>query len=380
MRFSKILAANCVVLFLISFSYYREAANSIMNHNDAGKVKYSSHCSGYWERNGDIWEFGPHPSYLLAANASEDNQLPYELMSGRSILVIGGSTSRDLAADFMQSVLPLKLQQNVSNQWTAKETEGFRLFPAIGKHANNFQDQYENDIMQPLLDAGWRFEHLDPTLKTTGCSKCKASYSNIDYVATFENIRYEYSWKPEIFSPSDEDAFHQLYCKQKYDIVYLGRGLHDAAFYDLQEMSMNSIRLRFLALAKLLRCFPEETLIIFRSPYATTVGSEQRRVEDVTKIMVEMIADGHFDSDSGKIRSVVVDGMLLSSSDNAPKTFDGHHYDSRMGRSIWKVIFTVYSSFLGKQHSSLIPNFKWGDVIDDKFIGCGFGRNVTTAG
>ena len=178
-------------------------------------------------------------------------------------------------------------------------------------------------------------------------------------------------------SPSDEDAFHQRYCKQKYDIVYLGRGLHDAAFYDLQEMSMNSIRLRFLALAKLLRCFPEETLIILRSPYKTTKGSEQQRVEDVTKIMVEMIADGHFDSDSGKIRSVLVDGMLLSSSDSAPKTFDGHHYDSRMGRSIWKVIFTVYSSFLGKRHSSLIPNFKWGDVIDDKFIGCGFGRNVT---
>ena len=86
-------------------------------------------------------------------------------MSGRSILVIGGSTLRDLAADFMQSVLPLnKLQQNVSNQWIAKETEGFRLFPAVGKHTNNFQDQYKTDIMQPLLDAGWRFEHLDPTL------------------------------------------------------------------------------------------------------------------------------------------------------------------------------------------------------------------------
>ena len=238
-------------------------------------------------------------------------------MSGRSILVIGGSTLRDLAADFMQSVLPLnKLQQNVSNQWTAKETEGFRLFPAVGKHTNNFQDQYKTDIMQPLLDAGWRFEHLDPTLKTTGCSKCKASYSNLDYVATFENIKYEYSWKPgEILSaPSDEDVFHQRsYCKQKYDVVYLGRGLHDAAFYDLQEMSMNSIRLRFLALANmLLRCFPEETLIIFRSPYTTTIGSEQRRVEDVTKIMVEMIADGHFDSsDSGKIRSVLVDGIVI---------------------------------------------------------------------
>ena len=56
-------------------------------------------------------------------------------MSGRSILVLGGSTSRDMAADFMQSVLPLGPQENVSNQWAAKtkKTEGYRLFPAIGR-------------------------------------------------------------------------------------------------------------------------------------------------------------------------------------------------------------------------------------------------------
>ena len=280
-------------------------------------------CNGYWARDEGLWEFDPTPSYLLAAaNASKKNQLPYKLMSGRSILVLGGSTSRDMAADFMQSVLPLGPQENVSKQWAAKKTEGYRLFPAIGKHTNNFQDQYEADIMLPLLDAGWRFEHLNHTLDTTGCFGCSSSYTNIDYVATFHNITYEFSWKPEILSPSDKVAFHQRYCTQKYDVVYIGRGLHDAAFYDLKEMTMDAIRIRFLALAKILECLPDETLIIFRSPYKTTVhGSEHQRVVDVAKIMAEMIAEGHFDSNSGKIRSVLVDGILLSSSDGAPKTY-----------------------------------------------------------
>ena len=143
-------------------------------------------------------------------------------------------------------------------------------------------------------------------------------------------------------------------------------------------MSMDAIRLRFLALAKILKCLPDETLIIFRSPYETTKGSEQQRVVDVTKVISAMIAEGHFDSNSGKIRSVLVDGMLLSSSNGAPNTFDGHHYDSRMARSVWKVIYTLYMSFIGKE-SVGIPNFSWEDVVSDKHIGCGFGRNIATA-
>lgn len=158
--------------------------------------------------------------------------------------------------------------------------------------------------------------------------------------------------------------------------MYVGRGLHDAAFYDSNEMSMDAIRLRFLALAKILKCLPDETLIIFRSPYVTTIReSEQQRVIDVTKVISDMIAEGHFDSNSGKIRSVLVDGMLLSSSNGAPNTHDGHHYDSRMARSVWKVIFTLYISFIGKE-SVAIPNFSWEDVVSDKHIGCGFGRNI----
>ena len=278
----------------------------------ATTAKELSSCNGYWPEGDGLWEFGPTPSYLVGANASKKNQLPYERMLGRSILVIGGSTSRDLAADFMQSVLPSGPQENTSNLWAAKKREGYNLFPNIGKHTIIFQDQYDSDVMLPLLDAGWRFEHLNYSLATSGCSGCRSSYTNIDYVATFHNITYEFSWKPEILSPSDEVAFRQRYCTRKYDVVYVGRGLHDAAFYDSNEMSMDAIRLRFLALAKILKCLPDETLIIFRSPYETTIReSEQQRVIDVTKVISDMIAEGHFDSNSGKIRSVLVDGMLF---------------------------------------------------------------------
>ena len=142
--------------------------------------------------------------------------------------------------------------------------------------------------MLPLLDAGWRFEHLNHTLDTTGCFGCSSSYTNIDYVATFHNKTYEFSWKPEILSPSDKVAFHQRYCTQKYDVVYIGRGLHDAAFYDSKEMTMDAIRIRFLALAKILECLPDETLIIFRSPYKTTVhGSEHQRVVDMWQKLLQ---------------------------------------------------------------------------------------------
>ena len=55
-------------------------------------------------------------------------------------------------------------------------------------------------------------------------------------------------------------------------------------------MTMDAIRIRFLALAKILECLPDETLIIFRSPYKTTVhGSEHQRVVDVAKIMAKWL-------------------------------------------------------------------------------------------
>lgn len=341
------------------------------------KAEERGNYSGRWDQGG-LWEFGLNANhqtqFLPAGSLAEQNQLPFELLFGKSILVIGGSTSRDLAADFMQAVLPLDLQRTVQNQWESTNAQGYQLFPRIGKTESNFDRQYNKNVMLPLMNAGWRFEHQDASLDTSGCKDCNSNYRNIDYVATFQNISYEFSWKPNIFAPfSDTEGFLHRFCLKKYSIVYFGRGLHDAAFLGPEEMTWNAIEERFKRLANLTKCLPDDTLIILRSPYVTTASrAEQQRVEIVTLVLSDVVNRGFFDSSNGVVRSILVNGILLSSSDGSPTPFDGHHYDSRMARSLWRIIFTIYAA---KERPSLIDGVSYEDIVADVWKDSGFGRS-----
>jgi hypothetical protein len=280
-------------------------------------------------------------------------QNAHKVFAGKSILVIGGSTSRDLAADFMQMVLTPDIRSNVTRSWEEANVQGYQLFPAVGKRQFNFDKQYDQKVMQPLKDAGWNFTH-HTIHEYAGCSDCKSAFVNIDYVAKLHGghtassngISYEFSWKPDMFAPiSDKNAFENRYCppNNQYDIVYIGRGLHDAAFQSEVNLAKDASEGRIQKLGKLLDCFPPETLIAFRTPYVSTQSNEeQEKVMNITSSIVRLVNEGVF----GRLnRTLLIDGNLLTSSEGHPVSFDGHHYDSSLARSIWRLIVFSFHQF-----------------------------------
>jgi hypothetical protein len=341
--------------------------SSIISTKNVTRAMNSSLDCVWWGNASLVWgdTNGPFSNLLKQAQDSA-----WSTFSGRSVLVLGGSTSRDLAADFMQMVLPSPQRLIVAQEWKRSGTEGYALFPAINKRANDFEKMYHNETMAPLLKAGWKFERLFGS--TSGCSDCHSSYTNLDYVATYEGgaknsssyIRgttYEFSWKPEIFAPkADTIGFEERYCKNHYDVVHIGRGLHDSAF---KNVTYPLVRERFLSLAQLVKCFPSSTLVILRTPYLSTKSNAEDEANKVIrKVSTEMVCEGHF----GPNRSILIDGYHITSAEHHPIPFDGHHYKSRVARAYWSVLALAALHFF---HS----DGKLTEELTGKWEHCGLG-------
>lgn len=125
------------------------------------------------------------------------------------------------------------------------------------------------------------------------------------------------------------------YCEKHYDIVIVGKGLHDAYFYNNSSLSNLSIERRARSLARSLECFPKRTLVVIRLPYvATREAFEEPRLVEIRQVLLRLAKQGLF----GTGRTLVVDGYVLTSTHLHPNPFDGHHYDSRVARSILRLV------------------------------------------
>lgn len=302
-----------------------------------------------WTNEEKLWDH-PTDSQRSKSLLKMTEEHAHQMFAGKSVLVIGGSTSRSLAGDFMRSVLPPDLRHNVSLAWNKSAVQGYQLFPSVGKGETSFDRMYKKTVMLPLMEAGWNFTRV--LEQTSGCRDCKSNYVNLDYVAEFHGghtrsasgITYEFSWKPDIFAPkADTDGFNHRYClpNRQYDILYIGRGLHDAAFMKNELNTRNLLDARFLKLGGLLECFPETTLVIFRTPYFTAKAREEKHVLSIRESMIDLARNGTF----GLNRTLLIDGHLLTTSTGHPVTYDGHHYDSRVAKSIWRLIFFASTQF-----------------------------------
>ena len=263
----------------------------------------------------------------------------------RSVLVLGGSTSRDLAGEFMRVVLPPSTTHAVQRSWTSSRVESWELFPAIGKTAFNFTEQYTESVMRPLREAGWQFTQVDPRAAWAGCASCVSAYRNIDYVAELNSdrgpVRYEFSWKPELFTDADEQAFENRYCSRHYDLVFIGKGLHDAAFHAAHASSERFVETQLSRLAEQLRCLPTSALVFLRTPYVSAVPREQSILVKMAGIMVTMVANGAF----RPLNTFVVDGQQLTSMPGHPRLTgrpgEVHHYREPLQRTIWAHVAAV---------------------------------------
>ena len=211
---------------------------------------------------------------------AEERKSLHQTYVGRSILVLGGSTSRDLAAECMRIVLPPSQAEHVSNSWNASGVQGWELFPRSGKTQTNFSRQYKASVMTPLLGTGWNFTHIQPSARWAGCRSCFSAYRKVDYIAELvdERIRYEFSWKPKLFTTSDQEAFAKRHCHKNYDLVFIGKGLHDAAFSRTQVLRPRAVETRLSHLAKLLECLPQTTLVVLRTPYVSATSAAEQEI------------------------------------------------------------------------------------------------------
>ena len=255
------------------------------------------------------------------------------IFAGKHLLTLGGSTSRDQAGDFFQMVLSSELRGVVARNWLMDSVQGYQLLPKAGKNASEFYARHDFRVVNPLLEAGWKIKPVSE--KDAGCGECHSSFTNLDYIAslTQSKITYEFSWKPEIFSfPSD---LLIKYCEKHYDIVIVEKGLHDAYFYDNSSLSNLSIERRVRSLARSLECFPKSTLVVVRLPYAASRNKfEEPRLVAIREVLLRLAKQGIF----GVERTLIVDGNMISSTKFHPKTFDGHHYDSRVARAVLRLI------------------------------------------
>jgi hypothetical protein len=319
------------VAFLALTWFYFAGITDIMNGFMAAVTGKTAVLECLWSKNSEeAWEWGDQAEISgLLEKASDEAHVTF---IGRSVLVLGGSTSRDLASYFLRMVLPPQQRNEISKRWLESGREGYALFPSTGKRAKDFKDMYNSALMNPLLNAGWEFEQVKGP--AAGCRDCHSSFSNLDYVAFLrggafnhsDGITYEFSWKPEIFTRADVTAFQTRYCKKDYDVVHIGKGLHDAAFKSLDELTTEKLRQRFLSLAELVKCFPEKTLIVLRTPYLSTRNppKEENGNINTTIVLKELVGTGAF----GPSRSVLIDGHFLTTGPNHPHPFDGHHYKS----------------------------------------------------
>jgi len=333
-----------------TMDYWNTMTTSVHDNNNVHLLKEQLPCEWNDEEE-KLWDHPPTDSQSKKSVFEVADENAYQIFAGKSVLVIGGSTSRSLAGDFMHAVLPPEFRHNISLAWNKSAVQGYELFPSIGKKEKSFHRIYKESVMLPLMEAGWNFTHL--LEDTSGCGDCESSYTNLDYVAELHGghtksasgITYEFSWKPEIFAPkADTDGFYHRYClpNRRYDIVYIGRGLHDAAFFRKEEVNTrNMLDARFLKLGGLLECFPETTLVIFRTPYLSGKKREEKILLNVRESMIDLARNGTF----GLNRTLLIDGHLLTTSTGHPVTFDGHHYDSRVSKSVWKLIFFASSRF-----------------------------------
>jgi hypothetical protein len=326
-----------------------------------------------WWNNSTKWGDQDEFSGLLD-KARDEAHVTFQ---GRSVLILGGSTSRDLAPFFMRMVLAPQVRKDVAEQWKnntklwVNHSNGHftPMFHSIGKRANEFKDMYNPGLMHPLMDAGWEFERIIGP--AAGCRDCKSSYTNIDYVATLRagaaaaknnsnsedaGVSYEFSWKPQIFTQADVTAFQTRYCKKNYDVVHFGKGLHDAAFLKASLLTPSKLRERFLKLAELVQCFPETTLVILRTPYLSTTNPEKEENVNIntTEILKELVGEGTF----GVNRSVLIDGHLLTTKPNHPLPFDGHHYKSSVSMAYLNLLAHATQVFFKPNNNGLGGTFQ----------------------
>ena len=210
--------------------------------------------------------------------------------------------------------------------------------------------------------------------KTTGCGchdcvcccGCEAfsGCSGRDFVSMnlLTRTKLTFSWKPELLnSEADLNAFVHRFCPEPPDVVILGKGIHEAYFFQ-HVYADPALRAKVWTLGKrwpingslpmitpsdqaermeralrqyvpFLRCLPNSTLIIWLTPYHSfKVPWEAELVAATREMMLRVHREG------GLEKGLLLDTWQMSHASGAPRTVDGNHRTAHFQTVIWSIV------------------------------------------
>jgi hypothetical protein len=124
-----------------------------------------------------------------------------------------------------------------------------------------------------------------------------------------------FSWKPELFTRSDESLFESRLCRHPPDILYVDKGYHDVCFL---RPNATTAEHQLRMFGALLRCLPPTSLVIIRAPAYARPGdrvcdrglrttSIPKLLDAMRSLYLQLHAEGAFGP------ALLIDGYLLGS-------------------------------------------------------------------
>ena len=253
--------------------------------------------------------------------------------AGRRVLLLGGSTTRRLVFAFVVASLNETAQ--------AQFPKSGDFFVGAGGVNQAMERRFAHH--------GWRFHHYPCEVsRGYGCSDCHCGCRTggcsgaqwLDFEARHgpSGTVLDFSWKPELYSQADVNAFTTRWAEKKglpYDIIQVGKGLHDAAFRRQRGLAAHGryVVAQARKFGPLLGLLPTCSLVVIHTPYVDNNGNERAAVSCTRHALARLAKDGEF----GK-RSVLMDAFALTAAPGAPRTFDRHHYQHPTHTAVWRMM------------------------------------------
>ena len=255
--------------------------------------------------------------------------------AGKRVLLLGGSTTRRLVFAFVLA----SLNETAQTQ-----------FPKSGEFFQDVGININETMEQSFAHHGWSFQHFPCEVdRGYGCSDCRCACIDgtfsprrdwLDFEARhrYTNTAIHFSWKPELYSQADANAFAARWSESgrslPYDLIQVGKGLHDAMFRQRGVATHGRyVVAQARKFGQLLGSLPACSLVVIRTPYVVTNGTERKAVACTRHALARLAEDGGF----GK-RSVLLDVFALTAAPGAPRTYDGHHYQHPTHATVWQML------------------------------------------
>jgi hypothetical protein len=268
-----------------------------------------------------------------------------DLLNNRQVLLMGDSTVRDVLSAITDTPKgePWAVNRGgASGFWTVRS---LGCEPRVGSGCADCWACCFDACAPMAAMRGGRHGMISYSKRVANARYSRRSWQDYEFHREEGNTTVAFSWKPELHTPSDGVAFRERFCASPPDVIYLGKGLHDACRHHVDSIAAHSAHAErhMLALAQTLRCLPKTALVVLRTPYYVTSeddgpsggGSrrvcnnatwEPQRVRVVRDVMVKLHRAGAFGT------ALLLDAFMLTEaasrigSDAALRSLDGHHY------------------------------------------------------